>query len=207
MLANDVGPWSEWVGALVAALAFAATIVLLRQQQRTLSTQAEALDLQRRQIGIQSEQIADQRAAAVAREVAETRAQAEKFWAWFDPSESPTGSGTPIRFHNGSDLFIYEAVAVLRDWRTGAHPPDASTPIEPAMGIESVAIALAVPPGDIVRVMAEDSFGARGFRAGIEVGFTDAAGRHWRRTIGGPLQQLDESAIVAYGFCYPIGDT
>ena len=52
-----------------------------------------------------------------------------------------------------------------------------------------------------------EGFGAMGFREGIEVGFTDAAGRHWRRSIGGPLQELPDSAIITYGFCYPIGDT
>lgn len=193
MIAIEVGPWYEWAGVVVAALAFSATIVLLLQQQR--------------QLKFQSKQIAIQREDATVRAVAETRAQAEKFWAWFAPVNTSTGSGTPICFHNGSDLFIYEAVAVLRDWRTGANAPDPTDPIEPAMGIESVAIAVAVPPGETIRMMAADAFGAMGFRAGIEVGFTDAAGRHWRRSIGGPLQELSDSAIITYGFCYPISDT
>lgn len=193
MIANAVGPKSEWVGVFVSALAFGATIILLRQQQR--------------QLKIQSKEITIQQEDARVRVVAETRAQAEKFWAWFAPGNTSTGSGTPICFHNGSDLFIYEAVAVLRDWRTGARAPDPTDPIEPAMGIEYVAIAIAVPPGETIRMMGAEAFGAMGFREGIEVGFTDAAGRHWRRSIGGPLQELSDSAIITYGFYYPIGDT
>jgi hypothetical protein len=193
MIGFVLGPWFEWVGVLVAALAFGATLFLLRQQQRQLGNQA-------RQIAIQQED-------ARGRTVAETRAQAEKFWAWFAPDHTSIGSGTPICFHNGSDLFIYEAIAVLRDWRTGARAPDPNEPIEPALGFDWVAIAIAVPPGETFRVMAQEGFGAMGFRAGIEVSFTDAAGRHWRRSIGGPLQELSDSAVIVYGFDYPIYDS
>jgi hypothetical protein len=191
----EMGPWSEWAGAGVAALAFAATLVLLRQQQRTVRDQAAALDLQRAQVRAQDD--------------AQLRAQAEKFWAWLGDRPGTktrnTGvGGASIQFHNGSDLFIYEAVAVLRDWRTGAEPVDPAAPIDPPYGQDYVAMALAVPPGDSYEMMAGPIDGAMGFRAGIEVSFTDAAGRRWRRAIGGPLQQLPEGAVTTYGFHYPI---
>lgn len=186
MIVSEVGPWYEWAGVLVAALAFIATIVLLFLQQRQLKSLRED---------------------ATRRAVAETRAQAEKFWAWFAPGNLSTGSGTPICFHNGSELFIYEAVAVLRDWRTGANAPDPTAPIDLPMGPEFVAIAVAVPPGETILMMEAEEFGAMGFRPGIEVGFTDAAGHHWRRSIGGPLQELADSAIITYDLSYPIGDS
>lgn len=186
MIVSEVGPWYEWAGVAVAFSAFSATIILLI---------------------VQSKQLAILEKDAKDRADAETRVQAEKFRAWLAPANTPTGlSGTPICFHNGSDQYIYDAVAVLRDWRTGANAPDPTDPIQPPLSLEW-ASAVAVPPGETIRMMEAVGFGAMGFRPGIEVGFTDAAGRHWRRPIGGPLQELPGSAVITYGFDYPMSDS
>jgi hypothetical protein len=187
----------EAVGAATAGLASALALVFvaytLRAQHGELHAQQEELELHRRD--------------AAEHEAGAKRAQAEQFWAWFAP-RALAKRGDVIQFHNGSGLFVYEAIAILRDWRTMPSVSYPTPPVEPPpLGYQSIAIALVVPPGDTFHIMVGKDSPGMGFRDGIEVSFTDAAGRHWRRPIGGPLQELNEGAVFTYGFDYPISSS
>jgi len=43
-----------------------------------------------------------------------------------------------------------------------------------------------------------------GLRFGVEVGFTDSAGRHWIRRSSGALEQIKQAPENQYGISQPI---
>lgn len=200
------GSVPDWVVAVGTLAALTGTLYLLVLQRRQLREQGEALGLQGRALQLEIERLHAERTAV-------ERAQADRVWAWFGWPPGAEHVADPdaecVQFHNGSDLFVYEAVAVVVDWRYGPRVDTVGRFVTPGTNVHEpptlVSVALAVPPGDTYRMIVTGG-GAMGLRAGIEVAFTDAAGRHWARRIGGALEQLDQPAAEHYGLGRPLHD-
>lgn len=145
-------------------------------------------------------------AEAVSRRRERVRGQAESIAAWFAGSG---GEGTDeLAIANSSMLPIYEVVTSLvfvqgaapgtiEDWRTLAVQNDNIQPLSYG------AAFTAIGPGNW-RVVIPSDWGTMMARPSCEIGFTDAAGRHWVRRGTGRLVRIRRSAVDHYGIARPV---
>lgn len=174
------GDWATWVGSIGIVLTLAATVWQLGREAR----------LRRR------EQI---------------RAQAVAVAAWYIGTEwesgEPDGDPPVTRFaiFNGSAQPIYEVVVTLV-FIQGAAPRSG----EDWLALKNDGPQLpygqvfgAIGPGQW-SMSVDAGWGVSMARPGCEIGFSDAASRHWIRRANGELESIDENAIDHYGIQRPI---
>lgn len=122
---------------------------------------------------------------------ADERAQAELVSGWID---ADPGRVATFVLSNASQTPVYEVVAVVVATRSG--PATAETAI--VEGADTV-VQDALPPGRVTQPVR--SYPGSGPHASwtVEVGFTDAGGRHWMRRQDGSLERLSMSAWFVLG--------
>lgn len=113
-----------------------------------------------------------------------------------------------VRLTNSSAEAVYEVVAYLV-WVQGAAPRTAEETQQfysQSGGIQRMrAIVQVLPPGNFWFNLAGPPSSPMQGRLGLEVAFTDGAGRHWvRRARSGNLEELDANPIRQFGIGYPV---
>lgn len=125
------------------------------------------------------------------------RSQAERVAAWLGEEES---SGQHIVLWNVSLLPVYEVVASLVMIQ-GAGPANGEgTPSDFRVA------ASPLPTGRWYVTLPVEAGDWRGMsrEAGVEVAFTDSAGRHWLRRADGALEEIDTNAVDHYKLERPV---
>ncbi len=142
---------------------------------------------------------------AISRRHERLRGQAQSVAAWYGGGD---GDGDRLSVANSSSLPIYEVLVSLvfvqgagpttiEEWVKFAESDSQGRPLE--FGSAFTAIG----PGEwSVRI--PPSPGAMAVRPSCEIGFTDAAGRHWIRRGNGELQTIGRNAIDYYGLARPV---
>lgn len=100
---------------------------------------------------------------------------------------------------NASDEPVYRLVAWLVLVQ-GAGPRTGEEAVQSDMRPAALSI---LPPGRYV-IALPGGWGGMSARAGIEIAFTDAAGRHWIRRALGQLQAVPADAVAHYGLEQPV---
>jgi len=113
------------------------------------------------------------------------RRQAELVAGWFD-SSSIQGDTSPIVLVNSSRVPVYEVVVSLVLIQ-GAGPREGRQ-LSGEMSSYRVVVDT-LPPGTWMTEM-EGGWGGMSRWPGVEVAFTDVAGRHWVRTADGAMRRL-----------------
>jgi hypothetical protein len=138
------------------------------------------------------------------------RHQAEQVSAWIDYTsygcKSPRGTNAIVL--NGSGQPVYRGIIWLVRLQGGGGPatgeemarwieshPDASE----RGGPETLSV---LPPGMSVACL-PDWEGGMSAMPGVEIAFTDAAGRHWIRRAEGGLENVSKEPAVHYGIGLP----
>jgi hypothetical protein len=132
-------------------------------------------------------------------------AQARRISGWIDgtlpdPSDAAAPLASPATLLNASDEPVYRVIAWLVLVQ-GAGPQTGEemqqmAPFSPAM------LAI-LPPGRYV-VRLPGDWGGMFRRPGVEVAFTDAAGRHWIRRATGRLEEIPNDPVEHYGVDRPV---
>lgn len=127
-------------------------------------------------------------------------AQARKISAWIDSVvyDEPT-TATAL---NASDSPVYRFVAFLV-LAQGAGPQTGEDVATRDDDLAHPAALLVLPPGRHPIKLSPWYGGDMGRRAGVEIAFTDASGRHWIRRVTGRLEQTDTDAVEHYRLPMP----
>lgn len=145
----------------------------------------------------------DERSAIATEQVT----QARKISGWIGGTR-PTAWGlttsgvppTPATLLNASDEPVYQVVAWLVLIQ-GAGPQTGEQMREVAP--DSAAALATLPPGRFVVSLPGD-WGGMMARPGVEIAFTDAAGRHWIRRANGLLDQILDDPVEHYAMSRPV---
>jgi hypothetical protein len=131
------------------------------------------------------------------------RHQADQVAAWIDEPAStamlaptPQPGPTPIALANTSSQPVYDAIVRLV-FKTGGWPREDAEFWERARSLLSV-----IPPGEWSADVTRWKPGG-GRHPGVEIAFTDRAGRHWLRTSEGKLTRLAVPPLEHYGLTVP----
>lgn len=146
-------------------------------------------------------------------------AQARRVYAWLDSSK---GAGV-VRLGNMSDEPVYRVVVYIVYNKDGERPgtgEEAEADLrETLRSLQSMAPGLAekaATPVDkqfraVVQTLPHGTHWvplyAQQNHEGVEIAFTDAAGRHWVRRVTGELIESREDAFVRYGIPSPVDYT
>jgi hypothetical protein len=123
---------------------------------------------------------------------AQQQAQAEAISAW--------DTLTQVTFCNTSGAPAYHCIATLVNLRHESPKPVAKYRQE-----ANRAYCDPLLPGERRLVTYKDHGGMfPGARFGVELAFTDNAGRHWLKPARGPLHRINESPLEHYGLTEPI---
>jgi len=149
--------------------------------------------------------------AQLARSAAEERAQAEQVSAapiagtgGFPITTEPGGHDvTRIGLYNHSNAPVYNAVVTLVLVQ-GAGPRKAVELTESRLKAEFQKYLTAIPPGEYETQVSPGWAGMMA-RPGIELAFTDHAGRHWIRYASGELVQVRQEPAAYYKLEEPVG--
>lgn len=132
------------------------------------------------------------------------RAQAEAVSGWYGGTEvrtsaTPPTSAPPTKMFllNRSDAPVYRVVVTLA-FLSGTPPKTGEEWVQQTKQMPFARAFGALPPGRW-RVDVDSGWGASGARPGVEVAFTDAAGRHWIRRADGRLDRVPDEAMTHYG--------
>jgi hypothetical protein len=98
---------------------------------------------------------------------------------------------------NRSDAPVYRVVVTLA-FLTGTPPKTGEEWVQNAGGLPFARALGSLPPGQW-RLDVDSGWGASGARPGVEVAFTDKAGRHWIRRADGRLEAIKDEAMTHYG--------
>ena len=131
--------------------------------------------------------------------VREHKLQASRISAWVLSGPPMTGSRPAIAFLNGSEEPVYNVVptVVFVQGAGGARTGEEWAKFGQDMSIPRTSVVL-LPPGRWW--VSVPSWGmAMGFRAAVEVAFTDRIGNHWVRRADGTLEELPTSPLEYYG--------
>jgi hypothetical protein len=105
---------------------------------------------------------------------------------------------------NNSDEPVYRLVVWLVRWQGGGGPATGEEQVRlEATNLTPVTIAN-LPPGRYT-IHLPPFVGGMMARPGIEIGFTDAAGRHWIRRVDGRLESITKEPADHYGIGLPQG--
>lgn len=111
-----------------------------------------------------------------------------------------------VNLTNSSTEAVYNVVAYLV-WMQGAAPRTAEEIAKYSEGHRMRAIVQVLPPGNYKLVLPGPSnhpMQGQG-HLGLEIAFTDGAGRHWiRRAASGALKSLDTDPITHFGINRPL---
>ncbi len=204
MESGDVATWVGSVGGVVgaigtiAALVWAVKTALDEAKKSRLVAEASAVEKSK----------ADQEAL---------RQQAQRIYAWHgsppvrDTRTFAEANATGIYLGNSSDEPVYEVVAYLvwvqgAAYRTGEDAEAfGNRMVEHGFSTYDIrAVVQNLPPGRfVVEVKGPDDSPMQG-QLGVEVAFTDRAGRHWIRRASGELDETDEAAIDHYDIYRPL---
>ena len=106
---------------------------------------------------------------------------------------------TPATLHNGSSEPVYQVLV----WLIIFYGSGPRTGEEQEPKPENPATLATLPPGTYLVPLPSDWVGM--YRhPGVEVAFTDAAGRHWVRRATGVLQEIPEDPVHHYGIPEPV---
>jgi hypothetical protein len=132
------------------------------------------------------------------------RAQAEAISGWYGGTELRTSATPPTNapptkmfLLNRSDAPVYRVVATLA-FLSGTPPKTGEEWVQHTKQMPFARAFGALPPGRW-RVDVDSGWGASGARPGVEVAFTDKAGRHWIRRADGRLDSIRDDAMTHYG--------
>lgn len=198
------GDVATWVGAGAAVVAAIGTIATLVWAVRSSLAEAKRA----------REQSDDQHNERV-------RAQAQKIYAWSELRGEDTldvenrtlhVAADRVLYGNASTEPVYNAVLHLV-WVQGAAPATGeelerwarSTPGVESLELRARRVFQVLPPGRFVT----DLRGGLGLtvpngRTGVEIGFTDHAGRHWIRRANGALEPIAQPPIDYYEIPRPL---
>ena len=119
-------------------------------------------------------------------------AQARLVSAWLETIDDGSDAGRlQVTIRNGSEMAINRVVANIIDGRGDFDESSASTPLGPATPDYQVLFEQ-VPPSLVAVGSVASWGGAMGWRPAIEIGFTDAANRHWIKVSHGPLTEIPQ---------------
>lgn len=203
----ESGDLATWVGSIGGAIGAIATVAALVWAVKTALDEAK-----------KSRLVAE--ASAVEKSKAEQEAlrqQAQRIYAWHgSPPERESrtfaeANAVGIYLGNSSNEPVYEVVAYLV-WVQGAAyriGEDAEAYGNQVIGhgfstYDIRAVVQNLPPGRfVVEVKGPDNSPMQG-QLGVEVAFTDRAGRHWIRRTSGELVETAISAIDHYDIHRPL---
>lgn len=140
--------------------------------------------------------------------------QSGRVAAWI--TDATFGNLTTATVRNGSDLPVYRAIAWLV-LGTGAGPrtgEDLMADLKRAATADEQDLWMAtsrptmlpvVAPGEQAVELPTWTGGGMSQTPGVEIAFSDAAGRHWIRRVDGRLEHIDKEPWRHYGFGTPAG--
>lgn len=109
-----------------------------------------------------------------------------------------------LQFSNSSPEPVHELVAYLV-WVQGSGPRTGEEMQGHHGATRMRAIVQVLPPGNFRVTLDGPADTPAGGRLGLEVAFTDGAGRHWvRRVPSGNLESLDVTPVAHYGIGRPL---
>lgn len=195
----DWGTAGTWFGAIATLLGaigtVAAVVVALTTTKHARETAIQAQE---------TANVARQDAISAREETnAEKRvAQARRVSAWYEKRRIERGWPIQVvRLSNTSPEPVYSVVTYLV-WVQGAGPKTGEETEESDVPIHRMrAIAQVLPPGEFaIQVPGPSPLSAPSQGVlGVEVAFTDSAGRHWvRRVPSGELAELHEAPVAHY---------
>lgn len=132
------------------------------------------------------------------------RAQAQLISGWYGGTERRTreiapDQAPPSKMYvlNRSDAPVYRVVVTLA-FLSGTPPKTGEEWVRQAGSMPFGKAFGSVPPGKY-RIDVDSGWAASGARPGVEVAFTDAAGRNWIRRADGRLNEIAQEAMTHYG--------
>ena len=123
---------------------------------------------------------------------------------------------TAVIVRNGSDLPVYQSIAWLV-LATGAGPQTgedlmaefkravANEDLDLWMEMHRPAMIAVIAPGEQAAELPPWPGGGMSTSPGVEIAFSDAAGRHWIRRVDGRLEGIPKEPWQHYGFGTPTG--
>ncbi len=203
----ESGDWATWVGSIGGVVGAVGTIAALVWAVRS------SLEEARKSRALAAEAEEDRRTEERER----TRSQAQQIYGWIGeppPSTARTfaeANNVGIYLGNSSDEPAYNVVVYLvwvqgAAYRTGEDAESYADGIaNGGFSIYSIrTVVQSLPPGRfVIEMKGPDNSPMQG-ELGVEVAFTDRAGRHWVRRATGELDQLQENPIGHYGIHRPL---
>lgn len=204
----EKGDLATWVGSIGGTIGAIGTIAALIWAVKS------ALDDSRQSRKLASDAEAANRTA----EQEATKRQAQRVYGWHVPPAAPPSDSSALaslmtvgadkfslHLGNSSEEPVYEVVAYLVWVQGAAHRTGEEAEQYDGQSIyDNRAVLQTLPPGRFVVKLNGPSDQPMQGQLGVELAFTDHAGRHWIRRATGALHKINDAPLSHYGVHRPL---